>query len=60
MEREEHICGYCQSYLNRPADVPMTLVDLGEIETRLSQGWCLKGDMTDLIAHVKRNLNGND
>lgn len=50
------ICGYCQSYLARKEPERLTLQEVQEIETRLSQGWRLQGDMLHLIHDVKHYL----
>jgi len=52
----EHICGYCQSYLERKEPELLTLQQVQEIETRLSQGWRLQGDLLHLIHDVKHYL----
>jgi len=53
---DDHICGYCQSYLARIEPERLTLKQVHEIETRLSQGWRLQGDMQHLISDVKHYL----
>ncbi|MFZ2301526.1 MAG: hypothetical protein WAW10_06620 [Gallionella sp.] len=52
----DHICGYCQSYLEHKEPAPLTLDQVHEIETRLSQGWRLRGDMQHLIRDIKHYL----
>lgn len=52
----DHICGYCQSYLERKEPERLTLDQVREIEARLSQGWRLRGDMQHLILDVKYYL----
>jgi hypothetical protein len=52
----DHICGYCQSYLERKEPERLTLQQVQEIETRLSQGWRLQGDLLHLIHDVKYYL----
>ena len=52
----DHICGYCQSYLARKEPERLTLQEVQEIETRLSQGWRLRGDMQHLICDIKYYL----
>ena len=52
----DHICGYCQSYLARKEPERLTLQDIHEIETRLSQGWRLQGDLLHLIHDAKHYL----
>lgn len=52
----DHICGYCQSFLEREEPERLTLQQVQEIETRLSQGWRLQGDLLHLIHDVKYYL----
>jgi len=54
--KSDHICGYCQTYLDRKEPKRLTLQDVQEIETRLSQGWRLQGDLLHLIHDVKHYL----
>jgi hypothetical protein len=56
MKTDVHICGYCQSYLDRPEPVRLTIQEVQEIETRLSQGWRLRGDLQHLIHDIKYYL----
>jgi len=56
MKADVHICGYCQSYLDRIEPKHLTLQEVQEIETRLSQGWRLRGDMQHLIHDIKYYL----
>jgi len=56
MKADAHICGYCQSYLIRPEQERLSLQEVHEIETRLSQGWRLRGDMQHLIQDIKHYL----
>lgn len=46
-------CGYCQSYLDRVEPERLTIQQVHEIETRLSQGWRLRGDLQYLIHDIK-------
>ncbi len=53
---QDHLCGCCQSYHDRTdPDLP-TLQKIQEIETRLSQGWRLHGDLQYLIHDIKYYL----
>jgi hypothetical protein len=54
--KPDHICGYCQTYLDRKEPKRLTLQEVQEIETRLSQGWRLQGDLLHLIQDVKYYL----
>ena len=54
--KSNHICGYCQTYLERKEPERLTLQQVREIETRISQGWRLQGDMLHLIHDVKHYL----
>ncbi len=54
--KPNHTCGYCQSYLEHVEQKRLTLHQLGEIETRLSQGWRLRGDLLHLINDIKYYL----
>ncbi len=56
IKSNDHICGYCQSYLDRPKQERLTLDEVQEIEARLSQGWRLRGDMQHLIHDIKYYL----
>jgi hypothetical protein len=56
VKSNDHICGYCQSYLDRPEQERLTLQEVQEIEARLSQGWRLRGDMQHLIHDIKYYL----
>jgi len=56
IKSNEHICGYCQGYLDRKKSERLTLQDVQEVETRLSQGWRLRGDMQHLILDIKYYL----
>ena len=49
-------CGYCQSYLERNEPERLTLEQVREIETRISQGWRLHGDLLHLIHDVKHYI----
>lgn len=53
---DDHICGYCQSYLEHKEPKRLTLHEVQEIEARLSQGWRLRGDMQHLIHDIKYYL----
>jgi len=50
------MCGYCQSYLERKEPERLTLQQVQEIETRISQGWRLHGDLLHLIHDVKHYI----
>ncbi len=52
----DHLCGYCQSYLHRIEPERLTLQQVHEIEARISQGWRLHGDLQHLIHDVKHYL----
>jgi hypothetical protein len=52
----DHVCGYCQSYLERIEPERLTLHEVNEIEARISQGWRLRGDPQHLILDVKHYL----
>ena len=52
----DHLCGYCQSYLERKEPERLTLDQVHEIEARISQGWRLRGDLQHLIHDVKYYL----
>jgi hypothetical protein len=56
MKADVHICGYCQSYLDRPEQERLTIQEVQEIEARLSQGWRLRGDLQHLIHDIKYYL----
>ncbi len=51
-----HVCGYCQTHLERKEPRRLTLQQVHEIETRISQGWRLQGDLLHLIHDVKHYL----
>ena len=54
--KSNHICGYCQAYLEHKEPERLTLQQVQEIETRLSQGWRLHGDMQHLLSDIKYYL----
>ena len=54
--KSTHICGHCQNYLERKEPERLTRQQVSEIETRLSQGWRLHGDLLHLIHDVKYYL----
>jgi hypothetical protein len=56
IKSNDHICGYCQSYLDRIDPERLTLQEVQEIEARLSQGWRLRGDLQHLIHDIKYYL----
>ena len=56
MKSNDHTCGYCQTYLDRTEPERLTLQEVQEIETRLSQGWRLRGDLQHLILDIKYYL----
>ncbi len=56
IKSNDHICGYCQSYLSRIEPERLTLQEVQEIEARLSQGWRLRGDLQHLIHDIKYYL----
>lgn len=56
MKTDVHLCGYCQTFLERKEPERLTLQQVHEIEARISQGWRLHGDMLHLIHDVKHYL----
>jgi hypothetical protein len=56
IKSNDHICGYCQTYLEHKEPERLTLLEVQEIETRLSQGWRLRGDLQHLILDIKYYL----
>jgi hypothetical protein len=56
IKSNDHLCGYCQSYLERIEPERLTLQQVHEIEARISQGWRLLGDLQHLIHDVKHYL----
>ena len=56
IKSNDHICGYCQTYLEHKQPERLTLRQVHEIEARISQGWRLQGDLQHLVHDVKYYL----
>ncbi len=55
-KNSNHVCGYCQTFLEHKEPDLLTLKQVQEIEARISQGWRLRGDLLRLIHDVKHYL----
>jgi hypothetical protein len=56
IKSNDHVCGYCQSFIECKEPARLTLNQVQEIEARISQGWRLRGDLQHLILDVKHYL----